>query len=60
MILRLEKLLSTPATENGMVNKIIFKYIIQGTGLRCLIYSLSFNYLLAQNVQASSENLNSN
>jgi hypothetical protein len=50
MILRLEKLLSIPATETGMVNKILFKKIIQGTGLRCLIYSFSFKYLLAQNV----------
>jgi len=33
----LEKLRSKPATEIGMVNKILFKNIIQVTGLRCLI-----------------------
>jgi hypothetical protein len=49
-VLGLEKLLSTPAKETGMVNKILFKNIIQGTGLRCLIYSLNFKYLLARNV----------
>jgi hypothetical protein len=60
MILRLEKILSTPATETGVVNKIIFKNIIQGTALQCLIYSLNFKYLVAQNVCTSSENLNAN
>jgi hypothetical protein len=60
MILRLEKILSTPATETSMVKKIIFKNIIQDTGLQRLIYSLNFKYLVAQNVYASSENLNAN